>query len=82
MECRVGCAACCIVPSISSLNKEAGVKCPHLTEDLRCGIFGSELRPKVCGGFKPEKLVCGESREDAFEILADLEGLDDWKSLL
>ncbi|HRE18664.1 MAG TPA: YkgJ family cysteine cluster protein, partial [Rhodocyclaceae bacterium] len=29
MECREGCGACCIAPSISSLNKPAGVPCRH-----------------------------------------------------
>src|SRR5690348_15896983 len=39
-ECRSGCAACCIAPSISPSppalphRKAAGVRCPHLTADL------------------------------------------------
>lgn len=88
MECRLGCAACCIIPSISSplpkhpSGKEAGVKCQHLTDEFLCDIFDSPLRPKVCDGFKAEKIFCGENREEAFEVLAKLEGIKDWMALL
>lgn len=80
-ECREGCGACCIMPSISSAipgmpdGKPAGVRCIHLTSDLRCGIFLSETRPRVCAGFRAEPLVCGNSREEALKILGDLEGI-------
>lgn len=56
MECRVGCAACCIAISISSPipgmpeGKPAGVPCPQLTAERRCGLFGRPERPDVCGG--------------------------------
>lgn len=78
MECRVGCGACCIAPSISSDipgmgPKPAGVRCIHLTEDYKCAIFGKPERPSVCGGFKAELLLCGESREEALKILNSLE---------
>jgi len=79
MECRVGCGACCIAPSISSSipkmpnGKKAGERCLHLTEDYKCGIFGSSERPAVCGGFKAELEFCGNSREEALKILGDLE---------
>ncbi len=81
MECRPDCAACCIYPSISSSipgmpnGKPAGVPCIQLKEDLSCSIFGSPERPKVCTGFKPEKLVCGDSAEEAYKIIASLEGI-------
>ncbi len=77
MECRSGCGACCVAPSISSEipglpgGKPANTKCIHLQEDLRCGIY--EQRPKVCRDFKAEKDFCGSSREEALEILARLE---------
>jgi uncharacterized protein len=82
MECRAGCGVCCIVLSISSPipgmpgGKPAGVKCIHLTTDLKCGIFESIDRPWVCKQFKAEKLFCGESRLEATQILSKLEGLD------
>jgi len=81
MECREGCAACCIYLSISSPipgmpdGKPAGVRCIHLTDDLKCKIFDSPSRPKVCAGFKPEKLFCGETAEEAYRILASLENI-------
>ncbi|WP_430812798.1 MULTISPECIES: YkgJ family cysteine cluster protein [unclassified Carboxylicivirga] len=87
MECRENCGACCIVPSISSKlpkapgGKVGGVPCPHLTSDYRCDIFNSPERPAVCAGFRAEKIVCGNNRSEAIEILADLEGLTTWKHL-
>ncbi|MDF2182907.1 YkgJ family cysteine cluster protein [Neptuniibacter sp. CAU 1671] len=73
MECRLGCGACCIAPSISSLNKPAGVPCVHLTEDMRCGIFGKPERPKVCADFPALQEHCGTRREEALILLTQLE---------
>ena len=81
MNCRPKCAACCIYPSISSPipgmpdGKPAGVRCVQLADDLSCKLFNSPERPKVCGGFKAEKLVCGDSANEAYKILASLEGI-------
>ncbi|QRM17992.1 YkgJ family cysteine cluster protein [Dechloromonas sp. TW-R-39-2] len=73
MECRPGCAACCVAPSISSLNKPAGQPCPNLDADLRCTIFGRPERPSCCGGLQPSLEMCGESRQQAMIWLANLE---------
>ncbi len=79
MECRVGCAACCIVISISSPipgmpeGKKPGERCIHLNEQNRCELFNSPLRPRVCEGFKAEREFCGDTNEQAFEILRKLE---------
>ena len=87
MECREGCGACCIVPSISSHlpkmpnGKPGGVPCPHLTPDLRCDIFNSPERPEVCSGFKAELIICGHERSEAVATLAQLEGLVAWEHL-
>lgn len=81
MKCRERCGACCIVPSISSPipgmpgGKPAGVRCIHLTEELICSIYESTERPKVCDGFQPDKLVCGDNQEEAIKIFSELEGL-------
>jgi len=78
MECRSGCGACCIALSISSElpgmpdGKPAGVRCIHLLDDYRCGIFNNPARPKVCSAFKPEPEFCGSNREDALKILFSL----------
>ncbi|MCG8699397.1 MAG: YkgJ family cysteine cluster protein [Bacteroidales bacterium] len=78
MECRKGCGACCIAPSISSpipgmpKGKPAGIKCIHLTDDYLCGIFDSPDRPAVCSIFKAEEGFCGKSRSEAIEILRQL----------
>ena len=81
MECRLGCAACCIYPSISSpipgmpKGKPAGVRCVQLADDLSCKIFNSPERPQVCGDFKAEKIICGDSAKEAYSIIASLEDI-------
>ena len=75
MDCRPGCGACCIAPSISSLHKPAGIACVHLDGDLRCTIFGRPERPDCWSGLQPSPGMCGESREHALRWLADLEAL-------
>jgi len=79
MDCRIGCGACCVVPSISSPipgmpeGKPAGVRCVQLSEDNRCKLFGKPERPAVCVAFKAEEAVCGATREEAFFLLAMME---------
>lgn len=79
MDCRPGCAACCIAPSISSplpglpQGKPAGMPCPHLTDDLRCALFGRPERPAVCSGLQPAADMCGSERSHALQWLARLE---------
>ena len=79
MECRAGCGACCIAPSISSPlpgmphGKPAGVRCPHLTEDNRCALFGRPERPEICQLFQPSCEMCGRSRQEALTYLTFLE---------
>jgi Fe-S-cluster containining protein len=79
MECRAGCGACCIAPSISSPipgmphGKPAGVRCIQLDEANRCRLFGRPERPDVCRRLQPEPLMCGASRDEALRILADWE---------
>jgi hypothetical protein len=73
MVCRPNCGACCIAPSISSLNKPAGEPCRHLGSDLRCSVFAQPERPSCCGGLQPSQEMCGESREHALRWLANLE---------
>jgi len=79
MDCRPGCAACCIAPCISSplpglpQGKSAGVPCPHLDEDLRCRLFGQPERPAVCSSLAPSLEMCGSERSHAMLWLARLE---------
>ena len=80
-ECRAGCGACCIAPSISTpmpkmpQGKRAGERCAHLTPDLACELFGRPERPAVCGGLQPSTEMCGNSREHAMLWLQQLEQL-------
>jgi Fe-S-cluster containining protein len=65
MECRPGCGACCIAPSISSPipgmpeGKPAGVRCIQLNDDNGCMIFGQPGRPAVCASLMPGLEMCG-----------------------
>jgi Fe-S-cluster containining protein len=78
-ECRAGCGACCIAPSISSAipgmpdGKPAGVRCIQLDEQLGCKLFGQDSRPAVCSSLQPSREMCGESREQAMIFLQRLE---------
>jgi uncharacterized protein len=79
MECRVGCAACCIAVSISSPipgmpgGKPAGVRCIQLTTDNKCRIFGQPERPAVCSSLRPSEEMCGRTNEEAFHNLIAFE---------
>lgn len=79
MDCRAGCGACCIAPSISSPipgmphGKPAGMPCVQLGDDYRCLIFGSPERPAVCASLRPSDGMCGASREYALAGLVALE---------
>jgi len=76
MDCRSGCGACCIAPSISSPipgmpnGKPAGVRCIQLDDCNRCKLFGKPERPLVCTRLRPEPSMCGTSRDDALAILS------------
>ena len=79
IDCRTGCGACCIAPSITSpipgmpFGKPAGVRCMQLTADYRCAIFGSPERPACCAGLAPAPEMCGANREQAMHWLDHLE---------
>lgn len=79
MDCRIGCAACCIAPSISSPipgmpdGKSAGVRCIQLDAGGRCLLFGLPERPAVCISLRPSIEMCGETNEQAMQRLVHLE---------
>ncbi len=81
MECREGCGACCIAPSISSAipgmpdGKPAGVPCVQLDAHLGCKIFGQPERPAVCSSFRPMQDVCGSHRQEAVWLIGEMERL-------
>ena len=76
MECRVGCGACCIAPSISSPipgmpnGKPAGVRCIQLDDRNRCLIFGKPERPAVCRNLRPELAMCGDDATEAMSTIS------------
>ena len=79
MNCRPGCGACCIAPSISSAipgmphGKPAGVRCVQLGDANQCLIFGKPERPRVCGQLMPAIDMCGCSAAAALVWLTQLE---------
>lgn len=79
VNCRSGCAACCIAPSITAPipgmpnGKPAGVPCVQLDEALRCRLFGRPERPAFCGGLQPSPEMCGADRAHAIRWLDALE---------
>jgi Fe-S-cluster containining protein len=79
MQCRPGCGACCIAPSISSAipgmpqGKPAGERCVQLDAKNHCRVFGQANRPAVCGSFAAGADTCGASLEEAMQILSELE---------
>lgn len=79
MECRLGCGACCIAPSIAIAlpgmpnGKPAGTRCVQLDQNDRCRLFGLEQRPALCDQFQPELDVCGNNREQALALISLLE---------
>lgn len=81
MDCRIGCGACCIAPSISSPipgmpnGKPAGERCVQLTSDNRCLLFGKPERPAVCSSLIPSDQMCGTSTVEALTFLTRLETL-------
>ena len=79
MDCRPGCGACCIAPSISSPipgmpgGKPAGVRCVQLDAGNRCKLFGKPERPGFCGGLQAQAEMCGTDRHQAVHWLTSLE---------
>jgi Fe-S-cluster containining protein len=79
IECRLGCGACCIAPSISSPipgmpnGKKAGERCVQLDAENLCQLFGLPERPDLCDQFKADIDVCGQSNQQALENLIYLE---------
>ncbi|MGN5001285.1 YkgJ family cysteine cluster protein [Aeromonas sp. 80P] len=78
MECRQGCGACCIAPSISSAipgmpdGKPAGVPCVQLDARLGCKIWPARA-PGGVQRFCPMQDVCGYHREEAIWLIGELE---------
>jgi Fe-S-cluster containining protein len=79
MDCRPGCGACCIAPSIATPlpgmphGKPAGIPCVHLDDGFGCRLFGRPERPGFCATLQPEPGMCGASREEALSLLDLLE---------
>jgi hypothetical protein len=53
--------------------KPAGVRCVQLTGDNRCKLFGKPERPAVCARLRPSAEMCGQTSEQAYRFLIELE---------
>ncbi|VVD70841.1 zinc/iron-chelating domain-containing protein [Pandoraea eparura] len=53
--------------------KPANTRCVQLDDEDRCQIFGSPLRPAVCGSLQPSAEMCGIDRAQAIAWLTQLE---------
>ena len=79
MQCRTGCGACCIAPSINSPipgmpgGKPAGQRCVQLDENNLCKLFNQPARPQLCLNFKASEEFCGDTNELALNLLIQLE---------
>ena len=79
MNCRLGCGACCIAPSITSPipgmpnGKPAGMPCIQLDDHNLCKIFGQPERPGLCDRFTATEDVCGNNSKEALWLITSLE---------
>lgn len=80
MDCRTGCGACCISPSIAQplpgmpKGKPAGVPCANLDPvSYQCRIWGQPDYPRACRNFTAEPDVCGSDRGEALALITVLE---------
>jgi Fe-S-cluster containining protein len=81
MNCRPGCGACCIAPSINSHipgmphGKPAGQRCVQLDDNNGCKLFDSPQRPEFCAGLRATVEMCRDNRDQAMAYLSELEQL-------
>ncbi len=77
--CRIGCGACCMAPSITTLfvgmpdGKRAGERCVHLDAANQCLLFGRPERPRFCADLRAAPEMCGADATEALAILDQLE---------
>jgi hypothetical protein len=53
--------------------KPAGIRCIQLDEHNLCRLFGKPDRPALCAAFKADPAVCGDSSQQAMELITLLE---------
>lgn len=62
-----------IADTRNARGQTGGVRCVQLDANNLCMLFGSPLRPMVCGQFDYDPTVCGEHRDEALATLSWLE---------
>jgi hypothetical protein len=53
--------------------KPSGLRCPHLTDQNLCSLFGKPERPAICSSFQANPDCCGTSQAEAFELIDFME---------
>jgi len=53
--------------------KPAGIPCVQLLPDMRCALFGRPDRPAFCASLRPGPDMCGNSRDEALQLLNAME---------
>jgi hypothetical protein len=53
--------------------KLAGVRCVQLSDDNLCKLFGKPERPDVCNRLQASEEMCGNTFEEAYTYLIQLE---------
>ena len=73
MECRLGCAACCVVLETNEPyeghpnGKPSATRYNNLTDDNLCGIW--ERRPEFCRNFVARREYCGGNDAEAYYLI-------------
>jgi len=67
MQC-LRCGDCCIRFEIPELNKRAGVRCRHLTENNLCELWDKPERPKICNNHDYPAIVCPIGLQNLKEV--------------
>jgi hypothetical protein len=49
------------------------MRCVQLRPDFSCALFGLPERPRVCASLGAHPSMCGDNRDEALRILAQLE---------
>jgi Fe-S-cluster containining protein len=79
LDCRPGCGACCVAPSITlpipgmPHGKPAGVRCVNLDDTNRCNLWGQPSYPSFCRTFPAMADACGSTNEQAMVLLTIME---------
>lgn len=53
--------------------KPAGVRCVNLADDNACQVHNAENYPPICRRLQASEDMCGQTAEEAFAIITEME---------